>query len=143
MLHWRARKLLDRELDEPLPPDVEIELDAHVASCARCRRIRREHALAERLLAGLPPSFAPYEFDPGSYARLVSLTRWSELGEPPTPHGYTPPILALATATTIVMLAATVGLWSPVVSTVVDPVSFVSLETQSIYSAASWHTGRF
>lgn len=143
MFHWRAKQLLTRSFDEELPEPLAAALDVHVASCARCRRIRREHAVCESLLAELPARFSPLEFDPTSYARLMALTRWSEAGEPPEPRRHTPPILALAMATTIVLLAATLRLWSPVVTPAIDPVSFASYQTHSAVAAASWHTGRF
>lgn len=146
MWHWRARRLLLRSLDEQLPVEQQLDLDVHVASCARCRRLRREYALSEALLAQMPVAFAPRELDPRAYARLVSLARWGEGAEwpPPARGRYAPPLLALASAAVIVLLAASVNRWSPVLLPYVEPAHLAASYPPGAGNlAATGSSGRF
>lgn len=143
MFHWRARRLLPRLLDEDLPEEIVLDLEVHVASCARCRRVRREHERSERLLLKMPTAFAPLKFDASSYARLVTLTRWSEEPDLPRPERWNAPILALTSAAVIVMLAATMSHWSPMVRATVEPVTLAPYQPDSVYLPATGNSGRF
>jgi anti-sigma factor RsiW len=144
MLHWRARRLLPRLLDEEeLSDELRLDVEVHAASCARCRRVQREFELSERLLQGMPIAFGPLEFDPNTYARLVALNRWSS--EPSYPHRdrYNAPILALASAVAIVLMAATMSHWSPTLLSIADPITIASGHTDSAYISPTWSYGRF
>jgi anti-sigma factor RsiW len=58
--------LIVRSADGTLAPGARGELDAHVASCAECRRALQEQRTVSRLLADVPPDAAP----PGFAARV-------------------------------------------------------------------------
>ena len=61
MIHWKASRLLVQLPDDTLPPQTEIEVRVHVASCARCRTQLHEIQVSEDLLRRLPPSIVPLE----------------------------------------------------------------------------------
>jgi anti-sigma factor RsiW len=143
MLHWKARRLLPRLLDEDLNEEVRLDVEVHAASCARCRRVQRELEISERLLQNMPAAFGPLEFDPNTYARLVALNRWASDPDYPRPDRYNAPILALASALAIVGLAATVSHWSPMVRTVADPVALEAAESYTAYLPPTWSPGRY
>jgi hypothetical protein len=143
MLHCKAKPLLLQQMDEALPESVAVELEVHVASCARCRQLQREYECSELLLIGMPATVAPLQFDPVSYTRLKTLTRWSATPQLPRRDRYNAPILALASAAAIFMMAAGLSHWSPIVRPVLDPVTTVSYQPDSAYMTATWSPSRF
>ncbi|MBW2419865.1 MAG: zf-HC2 domain-containing protein [Deltaproteobacteria bacterium] len=114
MMHWRARRLLASVPDGTLPEETELELRVHVASCARCRRSLQEFEIAEELLQRMPAAIQPLEWSPGSYRRLTALASWSTEPELPEPGRWRAPVLSLASAFAILMIALMVGHYSPV-----------------------------
>jgi len=144
IFHWRAIRLLPDLVDGALDPDLELDVEVHMASCARCRRRYRELELSESLLRELPISLAPLDFDAGSYARLASLSRWSEEGLPkPRSDRYAPPMLALASVAMLWLLAATVSDWGPVIGGPLgEPMQLAQLPPEIAY-LAHVNTGRF
>lgn len=115
MRHWKAKRLLPALPDGMLDEVTEADLEVHVASCARCRRLRRDFERAESLLRRMPTSLLPLESSPLSYGRLVSLSRWSPEPELRAPDRLRVPFLALASAVLLFFIAASVNSWSPVV----------------------------
>ena len=77
-MHWKASRLLAQLPDDSLAPDVEIEVRAHVVSCARCRSRLHEIQLSEDLLRRIPPSIVPIEPSRGAYVRLAALASWTD-----------------------------------------------------------------
>ena len=91
----------------------------------------------------MPVSFGPREFDPRSYARLVKLTRWSEEPDLPRPERWKVPILALASAGAIFMLAASVSEWAPMVGLGHGAATLASYQSDSLYIPTTWNSSRF
>jgi len=92
MRHWKASRLL------PVLPDGLLD----------------EGTEAD-LLRLMPASLLPIESTPLSYARLVSLARWSPEPVARAPERLRVPVLALASAVVLFFMAASVNSWSPVV----------------------------
>lgn len=113
MMHWKARRLLASLPDGTLPWEVEVEVRAHAASCARCRGAMRDMALAEELVRQIPAALVPLEWSPRSYSRLAALARWQEDPELPGAEGWRVPVMSLVSAFTILVLAIGVGHYSP------------------------------
>jgi anti-sigma factor RsiW len=129
VIHLRARTLLHRLPDDTLPPEVEIELRAHVASCARCRRRLHEIQISEDLLRRLPPSIVPLEAGGrDAYVRLAALARWTDDEEiAANPEGWRLSFLSVASVVLIFCLAASAGSWAPTIRPGMGPT--VNLET--------------
>lgn len=58
----RAWELLSRQLDEPLSPEEERELEEHLAACPSCRKDREELAQMKEALQNLEEVPAPADF---------------------------------------------------------------------------------
>ena len=89
MMHWRARRRLPGLLDETLSAQEAIDVELHLADCARCRSVLRELDWSEELLLAIPASILPVDSGAPSgagYGRLRSLARWS-LEPAPAPAG--------------------------------------------------------
>ncbi len=54
-VHATYRALLSASMDGPLPADETIHLEAHLASCPRCRAVAREYRSQRQGLAALRP----------------------------------------------------------------------------------------
>lgn len=116
MIHWRAARLLAQLPDDNLPRDVALEVRAHVASCARCRRRLHEIQVSEALLRRLPPSIVPLDPLPDSYVRLAALARWSdEQAVASGPEGWRISLVGVAGAVLIICVAASAGTWAPTI----------------------------
>ena len=127
-MHWRASKLLAQLPDDTLPPEVEIEVRAHVASCARCRNRLHEIQLSEDLLRKLPPSIVPLETSPDAYVRLAALARWTDDDEiRADPEGWRLSFVGVASAVLILCVAASAGSWAPTIRPGMGP--SINLET--------------
>jgi hypothetical protein len=113
MIHWKANRLLPSLLDGILSQNTQIELRFHVASCARCRKKLSELALSQELLERLPSSLVPIEYSPSSYARLASLSRWADDTQYSDPDRWKVPMLGVAGALTILVLAISASTWVP------------------------------
>ena len=116
MIHWTARKLLAQLPDDSLLPATEIELRAHVASCAQCRNRLHEMQVSEDLLRRIPPSIIPIEAAPNAYVRLAALARWTEEGEIADPQGWRLSMLGVASVVLLFCLAASAGSWAPTIT---------------------------
>lgn len=130
MIHWKAVKLLAQLPDDTLPPGVEVEVRAHVASCARCRRKLHELQVTEELLRRVPPAIVPLEAAPDSYVRLAALARWTDEDDvafPNGPEGWRLSFLSVASVVLIFFLAASAGSWAPSIRHGMGP--SVNLET--------------
>lgn len=56
--HWSARRIqryLDGDPAAPLTDDEQARLEEHLAICARCHEVARQHRLLRRSLAGRLP----------------------------------------------------------------------------------------
>lgn len=116
MIHWKTSRLLAQLPDDTLAPEIEIDVRAHVASCARCRAQLREIQVAEDLLRRLPPSIVPLEPAPGAYLRLAALARWTDDEEiTADPEGWRLSFLSVASVLLIFCLAASAGSWAPTI----------------------------
>ncbi len=127
MIHWKANRLLPSLLDEILPRDIQIELRFHVASCTRCRKKLSDLELSQELLERLPSALVPIEYNPGSYARLASLARWTDDAQYSDPDRWKVPMLGVAGALTILVLAISASTWVPDAGFVGDPIGDVTL----------------
>jgi len=116
VIHWKANRLLPSLLDGILPRDTELKLRCHTASCARCRKKLSDLELSEQLLARLPSSLIPLEYGPGSYARLAALSRWTDDARYADPERWKVPVLGVAGAVAIFLLALSANTWEPSVS---------------------------
>ena len=58
----QMREYLSARLDGELTPAQEAELEAHLASCARCRALARRMNLLEEVLRDLEDDLAPEGF---------------------------------------------------------------------------------
>ena len=115
MMHWKAKHLVPSLLDGTLDEDIDLDLRVHVASCARCRRMKREYEFSESLLRRLPTALLPIEYSSTSYGRLVSLSRWYNDPALSTGDRWRAPCLTAASLVIVFMMAVTVGAWSPIV----------------------------
>lgn len=116
MIHWKASRLLAQLPDDTLAPGIEIEVRAHVASCARCRSQLREIQVSEDLLRRLPPAIVPFEAAPDAYVRLAALARWTDDAEiSADPEGWRLSFLGVASVVLLFCLAASAGSWAPTV----------------------------
>jgi anti-sigma factor RsiW len=116
MMHWKANRLLAQLPDDTLPPGLEVELRAHVASCARCRTRLHQIQLSEALVRRLPPAIVPVERSRDEYVRLAALARWTDDREMRAdPQGWRLSFLGVASVVTIFCVAASAGSWAPTV----------------------------
>jgi anti-sigma factor RsiW len=140
MMHWRASRLLASLPDGTLAEETELEVRVHAASCAHCRRRLSEFEAAEELLRRMPSAIQPLEWSPTSYRRLTSLASWSTEPELPEPDRWRTPVLSLASAFAIFMIALMVGHYSPVLD---EPIgSSVTLAYQvpdAAHIPSHWH----
>ena len=115
-MHWKATKLLAQLPDDTLAPGIEIELRAHVASCARCRTRLHQIQLSEDLVRRLPPAIVPLERSRDEYVRLAALARWTDDPEITSdPQGWRLSFVGLASLVMIFCVAASAGSWAPTV----------------------------
>jgi anti-sigma factor RsiW len=115
-MHWKSTKLLPQLPDDTLPPATEVELRAHVASCARCRARLHRIQLSEDLVRRLPPAIVPVERSRDEYVRLAALARWTDDPEMTAdPQGWRLSFLSVASILTIFCVAASAGAWAPTV----------------------------
>ncbi len=142
MMHLRARRLLPDLVDGTLDEATRVQVEMHVQGCARCRRLRREFTTADLLLAQMPVAFGPLDFDPTAYARLVRLNRWSDAPDLHHPERWNAPILALASAGLIVVMAATMSHWSPMVPGQSPPISMGLYQPESAFIPPAWTGAR-
>ena len=116
MIHWRAARLLSQLPDDTLPPETEIEVRAHVASCARCRSRLHGIQLSEDLLRQIPPSILPIEPSRDAYARLAALARWADGDEiSADPQGWRLSFVSVTSAVLLFCVAASAGSWAPTI----------------------------
>ncbi len=132
MRHWKARRLLPAIYDGTLPELVELDVYVHALGCARCRHAMREFEIAEALLERMPASLVPLDWNPASYGRLASLSRWS-LEPERKPERWRAPALGLAGVVALVLMFFSTGVWSPTLN---DPTTDPGLSS-SHYSADS------
>ncbi len=121
MMHWRANRLLASLPDDTLPHEVALEVEVHVASCAKCRQKLEEIEFAEQLMQAMPSALLPREWNPDSYRRLNSLARWSPDREFVDPGRWRAPALSLVSAFAILVIAIMVGRYSPIEHSTVGP----------------------
>jgi anti-sigma factor RsiW len=122
MMHWRAARLLAQLPDDSLPPAIEVEVRAHVASCARCRSRLHAIQLSEDLLRQIPPSILPIEPSRDAYARLAALARWTDDGEIcADPQGWRLSAVSVASAVLLFCVAASAGSWAPTIQPGMTP----------------------
>lgn len=133
MIHWKANRLLPSLLDGILPHETELKLRFHTASCARCRKKLSDLELSEELLGHLPSSIIPLEYGPGSYARLATLSRWTDDARYADPARWKVPVLGVAGALAIFLLALSANHWEPSVSLFDNTVTLASLPPDSSY----------
>jgi hypothetical protein len=113
-MHWKASRLLAQLPDDSLAPDVEIEVRAHVVSCARCRSRLHEIQLSEDLLRRIPPSIVPIEPSRGAYVRLAALASWTDDEEITVdPQGWRISLVSVTSALLLFCVAASAGSWAP------------------------------
>jgi hypothetical protein len=114
VMHWKAWRLLAQLPDDSLAPDVEIEVRAHVVSCARCRSRLHEIQLSEDLLRRIPPSIVPIEPSRGAYVRLAALASWTDDEEITVdPQGWRISLVSVTSALLLFCVAASAGSWAP------------------------------
>jgi anti-sigma factor RsiW len=124
MMHWRANRLVASLPDDTLPPEVAVEVEVHVASCAKCRQKLEEIEFSEQLMQAMPTALLPREWNPDSYRRLNSLARWSANRELPSPPGrWRAPVLSLVSAFAILVIAIMGGRYSPIEQSTVGPIT--------------------
>ena len=136
MIHWKANRLLPSLLDGILSRDSRLALRFHVASCARCRKKLSDLELSQELLEQLPISLIPVEYSPSSYARLASLSRWTDGSRYRNPDRWKVPVLGVAGALTVFFLAISASTWAPDVGLVdhaTTQVALASLPPDSSY----------
>ncbi len=122
MIHWKASRLLAQLPDDTLPPETEIAVRVHVASCARCRSRLHEIQVSEDLLRRLPPSIVPLEPAPDAYVRLAALARWTDDEEiTADPQGWRLSFLSVASVILLFCLAASAGSWARTIRPGVGP----------------------
>ena len=138
MMHWRAHRLLASLPDDTLPAQVAMEVEVHVASCARCRRKLEEIEISEQLMQAMPGALLPREWDPNSYRRLHSLSRWSLEPEFPDPARWRAPALSLVSAFAILVIALMVGRYSPIEQTEIVPFSIAMTQPDFATGTAYW-----
>ena len=138
-MHWKARRLLPATYDGTLPEMVALDVRVHALGCARCRHAMREFEMAETLLQRMPASLLPLEWNPTSYSRLASLSRWS-LDPERNPGRWRAPVLGLAGVVAVVFVFFSTGAWSPTLSSpTADPgVSSSHYSADSSYLPATW-----
>ena len=116
MIHWRAARVLAQLPDDTLPHETEVEVRAHVASCARCRSRLHGIQLSEDLLRQIPPSILPIEPSRDAYARLAALARWTDGGEITSdPQGWRLSLVSVASVVLLFCVAASAGSWAPTI----------------------------
>jgi anti-sigma factor RsiW len=114
MIHLRARRLLAQLPDDTLPPRTQIEVRAHVASCARCRRRLYQIQLSEALVRRIPASIVPVAANRDAYVRLAALARWTDDAEMKAdPEGWRLSLVSVASFLLLVCVAASAGSWAP------------------------------
>jgi anti-sigma factor RsiW len=115
--HWTARRRLPDLLEGGLAPESEAGLRRHVAGCRRCGRRLARLETADTLLRRLPRALVPLEAGPSADARLATLAQWSRRPDGAAggaPYGRLEAASALATLALMVVLAASVSDWAPV-----------------------------
>jgi hypothetical protein len=115
-----------------------VEVEFHVASCARCRRKLEEIEYAEQLMQAMPTALLPREWDPNSYRRLNSLARWSPGGVPPDPARFRAPALSLASAFAILVIAIMVGRYSPIQQSAIGPGAIAMTQPDFATGTSYW-----
>ncbi len=138
MMHWRANKLLASLPDDTLPPEVALEVEVHVASCARCRMNLEEIEFAEELMQAMPAALLPREWNPDSYRRLSSLARWSPGRTLPEPGRWRAPALSLVSAFAILVIAIMVGRYSPIQQTAPSPFTIAMTQPDFATGTTYW-----
>jgi anti-sigma factor RsiW len=104
--HWRAKRLLACLPDATLPAHTEAAVRTHVARCARCRAVLREHEACEALVRRLPASLLPQAPNALAEHRLAGLARWAARAQTPRVAWSAPAVLARRAA----LLAAAAGM---------------------------------
>lgn len=84
MRHWQARRLLSSLPDRLLPAEEELQVRAHVASCARCRSDLWALEASEALLRRMPATLLPLAPTREASGRLALLARWAGGGAKPS-----------------------------------------------------------
>ena len=141
-MHWRARRLLSWLPDGLVEPELEIEVRAHAASCARCRRVLRDQERSEAFLRGLPPNIVPLEWKPECTVRLAALSRWSAGEDWPAPERWRAPILSLASVVAFYILAATISTWAPIMPDTSRTLTLAAVPPDSTLAPGPWIPGR-
>lgn len=129
MIHMKASRLLPSLLDGILSRETQLELRVHVASCARCRKKLSDLELSQELLERIPRSLVPLEYSPSSYARLASLSRWTDDAHYSNPDRWKVPVLGIAGALAILFMAISASTWVPNVGLIDNATTQVTLSS--------------
>ena len=122
MIHFKAARLLAQLPDDSLPRETEVEVRAHVVSCARCRARLHEIQLSEDLLRRIPPSIVPIEPSRDAYVRLAALARWTDDDEiKANPEGWRLSLVSVASVLLLFCVAASAGSWAPTIRLGMSP----------------------
>ena len=141
MMHWRASRLVASLPDDTLPPEIAMEVEVHVASCARCRQKLEEIEFAEELMRAMPSALLPRQWNPTSYQRLKSLARWSPERELIDIGRWRAPTLSLVSAMAILIMAIMVGRYSPIEQSYFGgPITIAMTQPDFATGTASWNS---
>jgi len=113
MNHLRAGRRLSQLMDGELAESVAEDVRSHLRGCRRCRRHLAELQMAETLVARLPLSVAPLEFEASAHMRLSRLALWSDEPALPDPTRWRVPALGLAWLVLAAALVFSAQSWAP------------------------------